>query len=165
MRVIGIDPGYDRLGVAVLDFDGQKETLVYSCCITTEKGTSIPDRLLVLGEAFSKILTTYKPDIVGVEAIFFNKNQKTAVSVAEARGIVLYLARKNNCLVEEYTPQAIKVAVTGYGKSNKNQVMEMVKRILPNTPENALDDEYDAIATAITCIAYNRTFKVKKTSE
>jgi crossover junction endodeoxyribonuclease RuvC len=156
MRVLAIDPGYDRLGVAVLERGKQKEALLYSVCIETKRGTALSERLLVLGTAFTKLLKKYKPDAVGIETLFFNKNQKTAIGVAEARGMLMYLAKQANCSVYEFGPQEVKVAVTGYGKSDKAAVVAMVKRLVEGVPARALDDEYDAIAVGITCLAHHR---------
>ena len=156
MRVLAVDPGYDRLGVAVLEHNGNKEKLIYSGCIETDKQASVPERLQTLGVAFNTLLREHKPDCVGVETLFFNKNQKTAVAVAEARGVILYLAKAAGCSVREYGPQEIKVAVTGYGKSDKAAVIDMVGRLIENAPAEALDDEYDAIAVGITALAHHR---------
>jgi len=156
MRVLACDPGYDRLGIAVLEKRDGKEHLVHSACITTDKALPIPDRLLALGEAFTDTLTRFAPDSVAIESLFFSKNAKTAMAVAEARGILIYLARLHNCTVYEYTPQEIKIATTGYGKSDKLQVTAMVKRLVV-APEGALDDEYDAIAVGLTALASVRT--------
>jgi len=157
MRVLAVDPGYDRLGVAVLEHQENSEVLLYSSCILTDAGATLPERLRSLGETFEKLLEEYKPDVVGVETLFFNKNQKTAIGVAEARGIVIYLAKKHSCGVYEFGPQEIKVAVTGYGKSDKDAVVNMVKRLVKDVPEEALDDEYDAIAVGITTLAHHKT--------
>lgn len=157
MRVLACDPGYNRLGIAVVDRDAAKgnrrDTLVYSACITTEKSLALPDRLLDIADAFVTLINKYTPEFIALESLFFNKNQKTAMAVAEARGVLLYLARKHNCTVYEYSPQQIKIAVTGYGKSDKRQVMDMVKRLIPTVPNGVLDDEYDAIAIGITALA------------
>ena len=161
MRVLACDPGYDRLGVAVVDRTFGKDTLVYSACITSNRSLSLPDRLLEIGDAFQKCLDIYAPDYIALESLFFNKNQKTAMAVAEARGMLLYLARKDNRIVCEYSPQQIKIAVTGYGKSDKRQVMDMVKRLMPAVPEGALDDEYDAIAVGITALASIRPLSTR----
>lgn len=158
MRVISVDPGYDRLGVAVLEFENGTEKLIYSGCIETDKQSTLPDRLLSLGKSFTALLNTHHPNTLAIETIFFNKNQKTAIGVTQARGILIYLAQINNCQVYEFGPQEIKIAVTGYGKSDKSAVIDMVKRLVPNSPTQALDDEYDAIAVGITCLAhYGRT--------
>ena len=156
MKVLGVDPGYDRLGVAVIEKQDGKEVLLYSDCIETDKQTELTDRLLVVGESFQELLNEHAPDAVGIETLFFNKNVTTAIGVAQARGIIVYLAKKAGCTVYEYGPQEIKVAVTGYGKSDKNAVIDMVKRLVQNVPEKALDDEYDAIAVGVTTLAHYR---------
>lgn len=154
MRVIGVDPGYDRLGVAVLEYDESgKETVIHSCCIETKKEADLNQRLYELGASFSTLVVEYKPDALAIETLFFNKNQKTAIGVAAARGIVVYIAQENNCVVYEYGPQEVKVALTGYGKSDKQAVTDMVRRLVCNVPLEALDDEFDAIAVATTCLA------------
>jgi crossover junction endodeoxyribonuclease RuvC len=95
----------------------------------------------------------HTPDVVAIERLYFNKNQRTAMRVAEMRGVVVYLAEQNRSKVVEYTPQQIKVAVTGYGASNKKQVASMVARLIPMMRTDALDDEYDAVAVALTALA------------
>ena len=158
MRVISVDPGYDRLGIAVLEYVNGKEQLIHSCCIQTDKSHDLLVRLQDMGEQFEELLRTYTPDTLGIETLFFNTNQKTALGVAQARGIIIYLAQSARCRVYEFGPQEIKVAVTGYGKSDKHAVIDMVLRLIPNAPKKALDDEYDAIAVGITCLAhYGRT--------
>jgi crossover junction endodeoxyribonuclease RuvC len=156
MRVLAFDPGYDRLGVCVMEKRSGKEFLIHSTCVTTDKKSPLPDRLMVLGRAIDALLIEYKPDIVALETLFFNKNQKTVIGVAEVRGIILYLARHHGTQILELSPQQIKVAVTGYGKSDKIAVISMVKRLLQNAPEKALDDEYDAIAVGMTTLAQTR---------
>lgn len=156
MRVLAIDPGYDRIGIAVMERDGQKDVLIHSACIETTRGAETPIRLAELGEAIVGLLKTHKPDVMAVETLFFNQNRSTAIAVAEARGIVLYLAVTHGADVREYGPQEIKVAVTGYGKSDKRAVIDMIKRLVPTAPARALDDEYDAIAVGITALAHHR---------
>lgn len=156
MRVLAVDPGYDRLGVAILEQKDGKEHLIYSGCVLTDKSTSLSERLHVVGEAFDTLLATHKPDCIAVETLFFNKNQKTAIGVAQARGVIIYLAKRAGCDVREFGPQEVKVAVTGYGKSDKTAVTDMIRRLLPAAPLKALDDEYDAIAVGITCLAHHR---------
>lgn len=156
MRVLAIDPGYDRVGVAVLEKSADKETLLYSTCIETLKSDDMPERLLQIGTTISQIITEYSPTAVAIETLFFNKNIKTALGVAQARGIIMFLAKHAGCTVYEFGPQEIKIALTGYGKSDKNAVIGMVKRLIENAPQNALDDEYDAIAVGITALAHHR---------
>jgi crossover junction endodeoxyribonuclease RuvC len=153
MKVLAIDPGYDRLGVAIMEYVDGKEHLIFSACVLTDKKSELPDRLYTVGLAVSELITNYQPDTVAIETLFFNKNIKTAIGVAQARGIILYLAKQAGCTVHEFGPQEIKVAVTGYGNSDKAAVFDMVTRLVPNAPRNALDDEYDAIAVGITCLA------------
>ncbi len=153
MRVLAIDPGYDRLGVAVMEFSEGKEKLLFSTCIETTRTDSLSDRLYTLGVAVVKLIKEHKPDTMAIETLFFNKNIKTAIGVAQARGMLLYLAKVAGCTVYEFGPQEIKVAVTGYGNADKHAVHAMVNRLVLDVPEQALDDEYDAIAVGITCLA------------
>ncbi|MBP6881092.1 MAG: crossover junction endodeoxyribonuclease RuvC [Candidatus Pacebacteria bacterium] len=155
MRVIAVDPGYDRLGVAVLELENGSEKLLYSGCIETDRKQPLLDRLHTLGNAFLSLIVTYSPTALAIETLFFNQNQKTAMGVAQARGILIYLAQANGCAVYEFGPQEVKIAVTGYGKSDKTAMIDMVKRLVPDAPTTALDDEYDAIAVGITCLAHH----------
>lgn len=159
MKVLAFDPGYDRLGVAILETAvNGSETLLYSDCIETPKHTALSKRILTLGQAIEKLIASHQPDTVAIETIFFNKNIKTAIGVAQVRGVILYLAEQAGCTIYEFGPQEIKVAVTGYGKSDKQAVYAMIERLIHNVPEKALDDEYDAIAVGVTCLAqYGRT--------
>ena len=158
MRVLAIDPGYDRLGVAVMELIAGKEKLLFSTCLETTRTDTLPDRLHTLGVSITKLLKDFKPDTVAIETLFFNKNIKTAIGVAQARGMLLYLAKDARCTVYEFGPQEIKVAVTGYGNATKDAVYSMVTRLVADVPKNALDDEYDAIAVGITCLAqYGRS--------
>lgn len=153
MKIIAVDPGYDRLGVAVMDNASGRDELLFSTCLTTKKTLSIAERIHQLGNEFATLLTTYTPDALSIETLFFTNNQKTAIAVAETRGVLIYLASVAGCTIYEHHPQEIKVATTGYGKSDKTAVIAMVKRLVPNCPPTALDDEYDAIAVAITGLA------------
>jgi crossover junction endodeoxyribonuclease RuvC len=155
MRVIAVDPGYDRLGVAVLEFQNGKESIVHSSCIETKKSDALSERIFVAGEEFSQLLKKFEPNALAIETIFFNNNQKTVIGVAGIRGMLIYLAKQANCSVYEFNPQEIKVAITGYGKSDKKAVIDMVKRLVPLAPTKALDDEYDAIAIGVTCLAHH----------
>lgn len=156
MKVLAVDPGYDRLGVAVIEKKNNQEILIFSDCVETDKQDSLDKRIHVAGKVFSQLLKKYKPDAVGIETLFFNKNQKTAIGVAQIRGVILYLAHEAGAKILEFGPQEIKVAITGYGKSDKKSVIDMVKRLVENTPEKALDDEYDAIAVGVTTLAHLR---------
>lgn len=156
MKVLAFDPGYDRLGVAVMERQDGKEKLLFSTCVTTLKSDPLPERLQILGEAVKKLLIEYAPDAIAIETLFFNKNAKTVIGVAQARGIVIYLAKVAGCIVYEFGPQEIKVAVTGYGASDKTAVYQMLERLIANIPKKAHDDEYDAIAVGVTALAHYR---------
>lgn len=156
MKVLAVDPGYDRLGVAVIEKQNGSEVLLFSDCIETDKQANLGERIHAAGRRFAKLLATHQPEAVGIETLFFNKNQKTAIGVAQIRGVILFLAHEAGARVFEFGPQEIKVAITGYGKSDKKAVIDMVKRLVKNTPEQALDDEYDAIAVGVTTLAHLR---------
>lgn len=156
MKILAFDPGYDRLGVALLTRENGKEKLLFSECVETDRNTPLSERLLHVGRRVEELLKEHTPSLVALETLFFNKNVKTALGVAEVRGIILFLAQSAGCSVAEFGPQEIKVAVTGYGKSDKTAVFTMVKRLVDGVPENALDDEYDAIAVGITALAHKK---------
>ena len=154
MRVLGIDPGYDRVGLAVMEYENGKEKLLYSTCILTDKQAELNARLQVIGITITKTIKEHDVDTLGIETLFFNKNVKTAMGVAQARGVIIFTAMQENCVVHEFSPQAIKIATTGYGNSDKVAITAMVKQLVPDVPLDALDDEYDAIAVGITCLAH-----------
>lgn len=156
MRVLAVDPGYERLGVAIIEKKGSRENLLYSNCFQTAAKLSFDERLTLLGEEFEKLLQEYTPQVFASEALFFTKNQKTAMDVASVRGALFYIAKRHKLPIYEYTPLQIKIAVTGYGKSDKNQVTEMVKKLIKIEKKIKLDDEYDAIAVGLTCLASER---------
>lgn len=157
LRVLAFDPGFERLGVAVVTKENGKETLLHSDCIRTEASLPFSERLHILGAAAEAAIKKWQPNAVALEHIFFEKNAKTAIGVAEVKGMLSYIAATNNLPVFEYTPLAVKVAITGYGKSEKKAVAQMVLRLLtiPSLPggKKALDDELDAIAVGLTCLA------------
>ena len=151
VRILGIDPGFDRLGACILDKEAQKEELVFSTCLTTSKKDSFEKRLLAIGEELETIIMLYKPDELAIETLFFTKNQKTIITVAEVRGICIYLAHKHGAKIFEYSPPQIKLAIAGHGKASKEDIEIMVPKILKKPLLlNTLDDEIDAIAIALT---------------
>lgn len=157
VRILGIDPGFDRMGVCVLEKNTGKETLLYSTCITTNKKEAFEKRLAVIGTELTKVLTCYTPQELAIEKLFFAKNQTTAINVAEVRGVILYLCHQAGLSVHEYSPPEIKVAVTGYGKATKEDIALMVPKILrTETSGKLLDDEFDAIAIALTHSAHRK---------
>lgn len=157
IRIIGIDPGFDRLGICILDKYPNKEELIHSQCITTSKKESFEVRLAEIGEELTKILKKHKPEELAIETLFFTTNQKTIITVAEVRGICIYLSHINDVKIYEYSPPQIKLAVTGYGKATKEDVGIMVPKILKRELKSTiLDDEIDAIAIALTHSAHRK---------
>ncbi len=151
LRIIGIDPGFDRLGIAIIDKEGTQETLVYSTCIITTRTNSFEERLLHIGKELTSILKKYQPHDIAIETLFFTKNQKTVITVAEVRGLCIYLAHIHQAKLHEYSPPQIKLAITGNGRASKEDVALMVERILKQKiVSKTLDDEIDAIAIALT---------------
>lgn len=158
MRVLAIDPGYERLGVAILDKQkpGEKKpTLVFSTCIQTSAKDTHSKRLSEIHTQIESILKEYFPTHLGIETLFFSKNVKTAIKVAESRGIILALAELHNLKITELSPQAIKIAVTGHGASDKTAVIKMVPLLIDIKTSIKFDDEYDAIATGLCTLAHN----------
>lgn len=158
MKVLGIDPGFERLGVAVLEKEkGGKEVLLFSECFKTSKQLEFTERLKLIGEELEMIISKYKPTHLGIETLYFETNKTTAMRVAEVRGAVLYLAGKYGMKICEYTPLQIKSAVTGYGKADKKAVMMMVPKLIKiDASKKMIDDELDAIAVALTTSACER---------
>lgn len=158
MRVLAIDPGYERLGLAIVESALPKEKVLYSDCLRTSPEDSFPDRLKQIGLEVERLVSRYIPDAVALEQLFFNTNQKTAMHVAEVRGALLYIAHKVNIPTYEYTPLQVKTAILGYGRGEKKQVIDMVERLVDIPKISRLDDEYDAIAIGITCLAIEKNF-------
>ncbi len=158
MLTLGVDPGIDRLGWAIIDHQGSTDRWIDSGCILTDRGTSLPDRLCSAGDALRQVLTLHTPEVIGVEELFFAKNAKTAMMVGQARGVVLYIASHQHVPIIELTPNEIKLSVTGSGSADKKQVEKMVRIIIKNLPSGKrLDDEIDAMAVALSAALYNRS--------
>ncbi|MEI6553348.1 MAG: crossover junction endodeoxyribonuclease RuvC [bacterium] len=154
MKILSIDPGYERLGIAILEkTQGKKDCLLFSECFKTDPKLPFEDRLLEIGNKIEDLLIFHKPSVLSIETLFFSKNTKTAMRVAETRGTIIYIAKKNNLIVREINPMEIKLAVTGDGKSDKHQMIKMVQLIL-KIDKKATDDEYDAIACGLACCAF-----------
>lgn len=159
MRILAIDPGYERLGVAVLEKAATgrgKEALLYSDCFKTDAKLPHEERLALIGAELERLMDEYEPQAVCLETLFFSKNQTTALKVAETRGVILFLAARRGLKVYEYGPMEVKVAVTGYGKSDKAAVTTMVGKLVRIEKKVAHDDEYDAIAVGLTCLAIEK---------
>jgi len=156
MRVLGIDPGYDRCGISILEKVGGKESIIISECIETSPKDLFEDRLVVIGRRVRSFIADYNPESLSIEKLYFNTNQKTAMHVAEARGVLLFTAREAGLSISEYTPGQIKVAITGHGAADKRQVIDMLRRLVRIDHEIRHDDEWDAIAVALTHLAHVR---------
>ncbi len=160
MKILAIDPGFERVGVAVIEkTNSSKHTLVYSDCFKTKKDLDFHLRLSLIGEEIERLVKKYKPRGLAIEKLYFTTNQKTAMGVAEARGVIIYCASHNGLEIFEYTPPQIKVAVTGYGKADKNMVISMVPKLINIEKKTKSDDELDAIAIGLTCLACERNLK------
>ncbi|HEV8666548.1 MAG TPA: crossover junction endodeoxyribonuclease RuvC [Candidatus Paceibacterota bacterium] len=157
MRILAFDPGFERLGAAVVEKVGGKEVLVHSECVRTLAEDSFPTRLQQIGDAAEALIKQFMPDAVALEEIFFGKNEKTGVQIAEVRGVLTYIAMSHGLTVYDYTPLEVKIAITGYGKSDKKAVAAMVPRLVRLPTRSRLDDEMDAIAVGLTCLASIRT--------
>lgn len=153
-RVLGIDPGYDKLGVAVVE---QKETgqttLLFSDCVRPAPKKDFAERLFAVGQTIEKLITEYRPRAVALEKVFFANNQKTALQIGAVRGVILYLSKLANLVVAEYTPLQVKMDLTGYGRAGKTQIAIMVGKLIAISKIIKDDDEYDAIAIALTHLA------------
>lgn len=154
MRIIGIDPGTAICGYGIIDVEGSRLRPVAYGAITTESKDSDAARLEILFNQLSDILEEYKPDKFGVEELFFNRNVTTAITVGQARGVILLAAHQQDIPIYEYTPLQIKQAVVGYGKATKNQVTYMTMNILGIREKIKPDDTADALAVAI-CTAHS----------
>lgn len=156
MRILGIDPGVATIGFGVIDFSGREYKLVNCGVITTPAHTMLSARLEQIYDDMCQLLELFKPDAVSIEELFFNTNITTGIAVAHGRGVLLLACRKAGVAIYEYTPLQVKQAVVGYGRAEKKQVMDMVRRIcaLPSPPNP--DDAADAVALAL-CHARSST--------
>ena len=167
MRILGIDPGFERLGIAVLEknkgdkksaytksYGETREKVIFSECFKTSSKLEFSERLLLIGDEVRKIIKKYQPDVLAIETLFLTTNQKTVMRVAEARGVVVYESARAGLKIFEASPPQIKIATTGYGRSDKTQINKMVKILVDIGKEKKLDDELDAIAIALTGFAH-----------
>lgn len=157
MIVIGFDPGTARLGYGVIESDPAARVIDYGV-IATDSSAPMPTRLLLIHSAISELLDRFEPEAVAVELLFFARNVTTAMTVGQARGIVLLAAAQRGVAVAEYTPAEVKQAVVGYGKADKQQIQEMVRVVLGLEVTPAPDDAADALAVAI-CHAQSAPFR------
>lgn len=149
MRIIGIDPGYAIVGFGIIEYENSLFRTIDYGAITTEAGGDFNMRLRTIYDDLSEVLDIYKPEALSIEKLYFQNNQKTAIDVAEARGVILLSAAKRNIPIYEYTPLEVKKSITGYGQAVKKQVQEMTKRVLKLSEIPKPDDTADALAMAI----------------
>ncbi|BCG60485.1 crossover junction endodeoxyribonuclease RuvC [Paenibacillus sp. URB8-2] len=160
MRILGIDPGIAIVGFGFIDKNGSKLTPVQYGCIQTEAHTPEEERLLHVYEGMLQLIDRYKPEAVALEKLFFNRNVTTAMSVGQARGVLVLAAVQRGLPVAEYTPMQVKQAIVGYGKAEKKQVQEMVRMYLKLSAVPKPDDVADALAVAV-CHAHSYTLNSK----
>jgi len=151
--VLGLDPGFGRLGFGAVSVARGKTCVVDCGIISTDKDTPFGERLVQLADDLETLLRALKPDRIVVEKLFFTKNAKTAMQVAEARGVLLYLAAKRDIPVSEFTPSQVKSAVCGDGNADKKAVQKMVKMLLGLKSAPKIDDAADALALALMGIS------------
>lgn len=156
MRILGIDPGTGILGFGVIEADGQKAQLVDAGVIRTPVKEDDAVRLQTIYEELTDIIVASKPTIMSVEKLFFARNVTTAITVAQARGVVLLCGRQAGLDIFEYTPLQIKQSITGYGRAEKKQIQEMVRVLLGLQTAPKPDDCADALAAALTHAATMR---------
>lgn len=149
MIILGVDPGTATTGYGVIRKEGQKHTVLDFGIISTPAKTPLHDRLDTIFEELSELIEKNKPDHIAVEELFFAANSKTAIAVGQARGVILLAGKKKGLAVFEYTPLEVKMALTGYGRADKNQIQQMVKALLGLSEIPKPDDAADALAIAI----------------
>jgi crossover junction endodeoxyribonuclease RuvC len=166
IRIIGIDPGLATTGWSVVEFDNDSKPHVLDYgCITTKKGLTVSERLCEIYQDVLELVKEYKPEYAGMETLLFYNNQKTAISVGEARGVVLLALEQSNLPLSEMTPLQVKSTVTGYGKADKKQVQEAVKMLCSMDELPKPDDAADAIAIAIaTEVLVSREKKISNST-
>ena len=149
MIILGIDPGYAIVGYGILNYQNNRFAILDFGAITTPADMSFPQRLKAIYEDMTLLFEKFRPDVMSIEKLFFNTNQKTAIDVAQARGVILLSAVEHDAQIAEYTPLQVKQSVVGYGRAEKNQVQEMTRSILnlPGIPKP--DDTADALALAL----------------
>ena len=161
MRILGIDPGVAIVGFGVVDSEGGTQRMVQYGAINTPANTPLAARLVQIEHDLMELLQQFKPDEVAIEELFFSKNITTGIAVAHARGVILATVEKAGIPLYEYTPMQVKQAVVGYGLAEKNQVMDMTKRLLKLRSVPKPDDAADALAIAI-CHARSATSLLRR---
>ena len=161
MRILGIDPGFATIGFGLVEAQRAQVHMVTYGAITTPAGLPLSRRLLQIGE---ELIGQLKPDVISIEELFFNTNITTGIAVAHGRGVILYAAEKCGIPLYEYTPSQVKLTVTGYGKAEKRQVMDMTRRLLKLRSVPRPDDAADALALAL-CHARSATSRLPQSGD
>ena len=161
MKVLGIDPGTGRMGWSIVEGTSSKQTLLACGCFETKSDLAAAVRLAQLHTKLETVLSEFHPEVVAMEDLFFFKNAKTVIKVAEARGMVLTLMTLNGLTVFNYTPLQVKQTITGYGRAEKKQVELMVKSMLHITQDVKPDDAADAVAIGLTHLIFNQVLRGK----
>ncbi len=161
LRILGIDPGLATVGFSIVDVEKSKMKLVTCGVISTPAHTSLSSRLDRIFGDMNELISSFNPNVMSIEELFFNTNITTGIAVAHARGVILLSAYRAGVQVFEYTPLQVKQAVVGYGRAEKNQVIDMVRRILALPAAPRPDDAADAVALAI-CHARSSTSLLSK---
>jgi crossover junction endodeoxyribonuclease RuvC len=163
MKALGIDPGTATTGYGVLDIEGEKVTVIdYGCIKTSPADGGASSRLAKISKDLKELISKHKPKCIAVEKLFFGNNVKTAMSVGQARGVIMLAAAEAGLEIAEYTPLEVKMALTGYGRADKNQMQQMVKTLLKLDTIPKPDDAADALAIAICHLntsAFNKRIK------
>ena len=149
MRILGIDPGIAIVGYGIVDKEGNRYKTIGYDAITTRAHTPLEERIEKVYDGVNEIIKTYNPDVMSIEELFFNNNAKTALTVGQARGVIILAAVKNRVPVYEYTPLQVKQALTGYGRASKQQIQQMMKTMLGLNEIPKPDDVADALAIAV----------------
>lgn len=156
VRVLGIDPGTHRVGWGIIEGTPSKHKIVAFGCIESKPGTQFLDYLPTINSSLTKIMGDFAPDILGIETLLFQKNVSTAITVAQARGVILLSATQNRLPIIELAPNTVKSAVTGAGNAGKKDVERMVGLLLHIDTNKILDDTTDALAIAIAALVTHR---------
>ncbi len=157
MKLLAIDPGYERLGIAVMEKPARgREVLLYSDCFRTSAKLPFSERLSMIGGEIARLIKEFKPEALALETLFFSTSKTTAMRVAEARGVIVYEAARHDIAVKEFGPGEIKAAIGSDGRADKKQIMAMLPRLITIEKPIKHDDEYDAIAVGLTFFATRR---------
>jgi crossover junction endodeoxyribonuclease RuvC len=153
MRILAIDPGFDRVGIAVVEKEHGRESVVHSQCIVTNRANTFPDRLLSIERGVEDVIREYTPTLCAIEELYMAANKTTGIRVAEARGVIIATAARAGLSVRDISPLQVKMAVTGYGKADKTQINMMIHKTILLPEGKKLDDEIDAIAIGVAALA------------